>query len=379
MEDELHSLEEQLELERAQSILDDVVKLCQKNNLKGATYLTMRVIEIYLNAGLYLHISPAFNQLIVFVQKETDILLIMEKVQNVIVELEYLNLEEEIAKLKLVLAVLAYKQENFVEAANLYQEVAEKFLAVDPDDYRQACVMFLFRAAECFERINRLKRAKQLIYEAIKQNDSSIFDYPAHCESLKELIYRKKYEESITELREIAGFFRNIRQNLREMNEFSDTLEYLKKAILARLLHMISEFNLLKIMCYRFLNNSEAVRAQAEKSIKDLQESVKIFKALLKQSRYSSADLRQVTFTVFLLQIFQEFANYQIEDPKDLLLRDVPPEIQDKLKKYPFFQYTMHIVEFDLKHSLEFFDEIILSHILEPFRAFIMQSLKILD
>lgn len=374
-EDEL-SLEEQLEIERAQDILNEAFRLCQENNLKGATYLTMRAIEIYLNAGLYLHISPAFNQLIAFVQKEADILLIMEKVQNIIVELEYLDLPEEFAKLKLVIAVLAYKQENFIEAANLYQEVAEKFYEVDPDDYRQACVMFLFRAAECYEKVNRLEKAQQLIYEAIRMNDSSNFDYPAHCERLRTLINSKKFEKAIEELREIAGFFRNTEKNLLEMEEFSDTLEYLKKAVLARLLQMVSEFNLLKILCLKYLDNFEGVRNQAEKSIKDLQESVKIFKKLLKQSRFTTADLRQLAFAVFLLQLFQEFAHYQVEDPKDLLLRGVPAKIQEKLKEINYYQYTMHIVEFDLANSLDLLEDIELSHILEPFRSFIFQSLR---
>ncbi|MCF2138804.1 MAG: hypothetical protein K9W44_01955 [Candidatus Lokiarchaeota archaeon] len=373
------SFEKEIEIERANEIIQDALELCQKGNIKAAIYLTMRAIEIYLNIGVYLQISPAFNQLATFVQKETEILLIMEKVQNIIVELEYLDLQEEIAKLKLVLSVLAYKQENYHTAANLYQETADLFFSIDPEEYRQASTMFLLRAAECFEKINRMERAKRLVFKAIQMNNTSIFDYPTHFQKLIKLIQTKKYEQAVNELREIAKFFRDLCQGLKIVEEFSQTFEYLKNNVLTRLIHMISEFNLLKMMCYRHLGLIEQVKDQAKKSIDDLKRSIKIFKDEIKKSHYTSADLQHLTFIVFLLQVFQEFADYQIEDPRDLILRDVPLKIQEIIQKLDFFKYTVKIVESDLRQCIDLFEDLPFSHILAPFRNFIQQSLKQLN
>ncbi|TFH31356.1 MAG: hypothetical protein E4G98_00190 [Promethearchaeota archaeon] len=372
-----YTVEEQIEITQAMELIEEGLSLGHTGDIRGATFLVMRAIEIYLNAALYLRISPAFNQLITLVQKESEILLIMEKVQDIIVELEYLELREEIGKLKLVLAVLAYKQGNYLEASMLYTEIAEIFFTVDPDEYRQASAMFLIRAGECLEKIGRLERAENAIFQAIHRMDTSIFDYSAHFAHLIHLIGKKKYEKAIEELREIAGFFRQMRQELEKVEEFSDVFAYLKNNVLARLFHMISEFNLLKMMCYRFCGEEEKVQEQAKKSVEDLRRTIAIVKEELRAEHYSTADLHRVTFDLFLLQLFQEFAAYQVEDPLDLVLRGVPEYIQKILRKMQFFRLTEHIVEVDLRHAMEIFDDVPLSAILDPFREFLIQAIHL--
>ncbi|MHA1520934.1 MAG: hypothetical protein ACTSRK_12190 [Promethearchaeota archaeon] len=372
-----YSIEDQVEITQAMELIEEGMKVGQSGDIRGATYLVMRAIEIYLNAGLYLRISPAFNQLISLVQMESEILLIMEKVQDVIVELEYLDLHEEIGKLKLVLAVLAYKQSNYLEASMLYSEIAEIFFGVDPEEYRQASAMFLLRAGECFEKIGRLERAESTIFHAIRRMDTNIFDYPSHFKNLNQLIKKKEYEKGIDELREIAGFFRHLRQDLEEVEEFSEVFIYLKSNVLARLFHMISEFNLLKMMCYRFCGDEEKVHEQAEKSVDDLRRTITIIKEELRAEHYSTADLHRLTFDLFLLQLFQEFASYQVEDPLDLVLRGVPEHIQKILRKMQFFRLTEHIVEVDLRHAMEIFNDVPLSQILDPFREFLIQAIHL--
>ncbi len=372
-----YTIEEQVEITQAMELIEEGMDAGNAGDIRGATYLVMRAIEIYLNAGLYLRISPAFNQLITLVQRETEILLIMEKVQDVIVELEYLELQEEIAKMKLVLAVLAYKQGNYLEASILYTDIAELFFAVDPDDYRQASAMFLLRAGECFEKIGRLERAEATILQAIRRMDTSIFNYSEHFNQLNRLIGKKKFDVAIEELREIAGFFRQLRQELEDVEEFSEVFIYLKNNVLARIFHMISEFNLLKMMCYRFNGNEEKVLEQAEKSVEDLRSTIGIIKEELRAEHYSTADLHRLTFDMFLLQLFQEFAGYQVEDPLDLVLRGVPEHIQKILRKMQFFRLTEHIVEVDLQHAMDIFDDVPLSQILDPFRDFLIQAVHL--
>ncbi|MHA1611511.1 MAG: hypothetical protein ACTSYU_05600, partial [Promethearchaeota archaeon] len=251
------------------------------------------------------------------------------------------------------------------------------FFGVDPEEYRQASAMFLLRAGECFEKIGRLERAESTIFYAIRRMDTSIFDYPSHFKNLNQLIKKKKYEKGIDELREIAGFFRQLRQDLEEVEEFSEVFIYLKSNVLARLFHMISEFNLLKMMCYRFCGDEEKVHEQAEKSVDDLRRTITIIKEELRAEHYSTADLHRLTFDLFLLQLFQEFASYQVEDPLDLVLRGVPEHIQKILRKMQFFRLTEHIVEVDLRHAMEIFNDVPLSQILDPFREFLIQAIHL--
>ena len=82
-------------------------------------------------------------------------------------------------------------------------------------------------------------------------------------------------------------------------------------------------------------------------------------------------------FDIFLLQVIQEFAEFLVEDPLDLALRDINPSIQEQIKEMKFFEYTKHILKFDLHDSQELFDrdEMELPLILRPYRELIKKTI----
>jgi len=369
--------DDQAELIRADGLMNQGETLGKKGNIRGSIHLHIKALDIYLNTGRYLKIADVFNKLISYVTSESQILLIMEHIRNTMSAIEYLDIPEELAKLKQALADLHYKNSDFLNAGNLFIEVAELFTEVDPDEYRQASGMFLLRAGECFEKIGRTERAEKLILDAIKKFDSSIFDYQAHAKELFTLIQKKKFNLAIEHLREVATFFRNLEKELEDTPEYSDSFRNLKNNVNARLLHMISEFNLIKTMCFRHLKDEAQVKDQAEKSIKDLSYAIDIIKEELKDNYYSSADLHRITFDLFLLQMFQEFADYQVEDPLDLVMRGLPNAIKEIIRKMRFYEYTVQILELNLRDRADIFDDLPLSQILRPFRNFIIKSIKI--
>ena len=144
---------------------------------------------------------------------------------------------------------------------------------------------------------------------------------------------------------------------------------------MARLIHIVSEYNLLKMMCYHYIGEDEKVREQADKSIKDLIKAIDFIKEELKQEYYSSADLHRLTFDVFLLQMFQEFADHQIEDPIFLIMSGLPKNVKEIIKKMRFYDYTVQILELNLKDNADLFETIALSQVLDPYRDFIIKSL----
>ena len=364
-----------VELIRANELVESATELRKQNNIKGAISLYQKSLGIYLNSGAYMKLAEIFNNIVSLVKKESEMLPIMEKLRRTINDIEKLDILEELANLKLAYANLEYKSSNYLDAGNLFIEVADLYTKVDQDEFRKLIGMFYLRAAECFEKISRTKRAEKLILDAIRIFDSSIFDYRIYLTQLKEQIDKKQFLDAIETIREIAKFFRRLQFELESTPEEDGVFRNLKSNVMARLIHIVSEYNLLKMMCYRFIGDDEKVRKQADKSIKDLIKAIDFIKEELKQEYYSSADLHRLTFDVFLLQMFQEFADHQIEDPIFLIMSGLPKNVKEIIKKMRFYDYTVQILELNLKDNADLFETIALSQILEPYRNFIIKSL----
>ena len=365
------------ELIRANELVERASQLRKHNNIKGAISLYQKSLGIYLNSGAYMKLAEIFNNIVSLVKTESEMLPIMERLRRTINEIEKLDIPEELAELKLAHANLNYKSSNYLDAGNLFIEVAELYSKVDKEEFRNLIGMFYLRAAECFEKISRTKRAEKLILEAIRIFDSSIFDYRIYLTQLKDQIDKKQLSDAIETIREIAKFFRRLEIELETTPEEDGSFRNLKRNVLARLIHSVSEYNLLKMICYRFIGEEDKVQDQADKSIKDLIKAIDLIKKELKQEYYSSADLHRLTFDVFLLQIFQEFADHQIEDPIFLIMSGLPKNVKEIIKKMRFYDYTVQLLELNLKDNADLFETMALSQILDPYREFIIKSLKI--
>ena len=365
-----------VELIRANELVERASQLRKQNNIKGAISLYQKSLGIFLNSGAYMKLAEIFNDIVSLVKTESEMLPIMERLRRTINEIEKLDILEELANLKLAQANLSYKSSNYLDAGNLFIEVAELYIKVDQDDFRKLIGMFYLRAAECFEKISRTKRAEKLILEAIRIFDSSIFDYRVYLKQLKVQIDKKQYSDAIETIREIAKFFRRLEIELESTPEEDGVFRNLKRNVLARLIHIVSEYNLVKMICYRSLGEEDKVREQADKSIKDLIKAIDFIKEELKQEYYSSADLHRLTFDVFLLQVFQEYADHQIEDPIFLIMSGVPKSIKEIIKKMRFYEYTVQLLELNLRDNADILEGMVLSQILDPYREFIIKSLK---
>jgi tetratricopeptide (TPR) repeat protein len=368
--------EDHAEMIRANGMLRNADSLAAKGKTKGAVALYLKSLNIFLHIGKYLKLADIFNSLVSVVNMESEILNIIERLRRVITRVENLNIPEEEAKLKLALANLAYKSEDYLAAGNLFIEVSNLFLEVDPEDYRQASGMFLLRAGECFEKISRTEKAERIVLDAIKRFDVSNYNYGKDLEALFGLVQKKKYEQAIDTIREIAGFFRRLEIELQGVPNENNAFINLKRNVSARLFHMLSEYNLLKMVCFRKLENEDMVRDQADKSIKDLIGAIKSMKIEIIEGFYTTADLHRLTFDLFMLQWFQEFADMQIEDPLDLVLRGLPEMVKEILVKMKFYNYTTQILDFGLMENVDLQDEIVLSQILDPYRAFIFNAIS---
>jgi len=367
------------EILRANELVEKGEELKTEGNTTGSIQLMLKALNIYLGIGAYLKMTEIFNLLTSSVKTESEILRIIEELRETIATMEYLDLPEEIAKLKMVLANLTYRSGNFLLAGNLFIEVADLFNEVDPEEYRQVSGMFLLRAGECFEKISRTERGENLILEAIKRFDTNIFDLNAAKRNLKVQINKtKKFELAIDTIQEIAEFFRRMEEQLEHTLDNTETFENLKQNVTSRLLHTISEYNLLKMICFKNLDDEDSVKKQAEKSLKDLTKAIELTKEEIKSGNYSNSDIVRIAFDMFTLQFFQEFANYQVEDPIDLVIRGLNKDVIKEIKDINYFQDTEHVLEADLYNCEDIVEEMDLSAVLKPFRAFILKSLRLI-
>jgi len=369
--------EKDAQMNAAQSLISKGDELAHEGKFKAAVSLFLKAIAELLDAGEWMKLADLFNHIVALTQSESQILLIMDKLRDVISTVETLDIPEEEGKLKLALAQMQSKDEDYLNAGNSFIEVADLFYRADPEEFRKQSGMFLLKAAECFERIARTERSEHLVLEAIKRFEISIFDPNPIEKEFQRLIKKKKYAEAYEKLREIAGFFRQLESNLQKAEEDNQIMADLKRNVSARLLYTVSEYNFLKMVCFRYLEDFEKVQSQAEKSIHDLTNVIEFYKEEIKGGDFSKAEVRRLTYSTFLLQTFQEYANFQVEDPIDLCTRGLSSEVIEEIKKMQHYEYLTRILELGLQDNLRWIEEMELGPRLNQYREFILNSFKI--
>ena len=150
----------------------------------------------------------------------------------------------------------------------------------------------------------------------------------------------------------------------------------MQKNVTTRLIHMMAEFNMLKMICYHHLKDEDAVVTIAKESITTITRAIKKMKEDIIQGWDISADLHRLTFLLFILQFYQEFANYQVEDPMDLASRDLPEHVVNHMQKMKFLEHTRDLVDLGLADNVAIFLDLPLSQILSPFRLFILNAIE---
>jgi len=363
------------ELLRAKGLMDKAENLVSNGNFKSAMALYQKILRIYIHAGAYVRLTEVFNMLISLIHSESDMLMVMEQIRKTIEVVKQLNLLEEEGHLKMALANLAYKNQDYLTAASIYEEIADIFIEVDEDEFRRPSGMFYLRASECFEKLHKHERANKAMFKAIRRFDLSNFDYIDHSDRLNKMIHARKYEEAVEMLREIAQFFRGLELELRHIPEQGGVFQNLIRNVSARIIHMVSEYNLLKMILYKKLGEEQKLMFQAQKSIKDLTFAITEMKEEFKHGHYSSGDLHRLTFDIFVFQFFQEFSNQQMEDPLDLVMRGLPNDLKEIIIKLKFYKYTVQILELGLEENADIFEDIPLSIILNPHRELIFKSI----
>jgi tetratricopeptide (TPR) repeat protein len=361
---------------QAAGMLKKANELVAQHKIKQALNVFMKAIKLYLEIGKYRKISEVMDEILKITHSEIELMPVLDQLLNVIHEVEALDIPEEEGKLKYRLADVYYNSNDYLNAANLYIEASDLLYKADPEYYLEFCGILYLRAGELLEKIGRSEKAEKLVLNGIKRLEISNYDYIEAEKQFQVLIQKKKYEQAIEILREIAQFFRKIDERIDKIDPQSAAALNLQTNLKARIFHMLTEYNLLKMICYRYLGNEDAVKEQATKSIEDLVTSIQLMKEEMIRGFYSSADLHRLSFDVFLLQVFQEYAETQIEDPIDVATRGLSTEIKQILVKMKFYELMVHLLKVGLKDNLDWLEDIDIGAHLSQYKNFMWNSLK---
>ncbi len=369
--------ETEAEEERAEMIIEDAIKLAEKNDLYTAIQMFQSALNIFIDIGRYMRLSEIFDLLLTYVRSESEMVMVIETLKNTLMTVEYLDIPQEEVKLKQSLANLAYKNKDYRNAAKYYTNVGRLYHQLDQETNRVIAGTNLLRAAECFEKLELYQKGEKRILEGIRIFDISNFNYKQHFETLKDFIFNKDYEQSIEEIERITNFLNRLIDQLSHyLENANQNLQNLQSNVKSRLRHMISEFRLLKMVCFRRLGEEKKVIRIAEENVNYIISNIEDMKKEFSKSYFSTADLHRFTFDLFLLQFFQEYSKKYIEDPIFLATSGLNDEIKQIILKMKFYKFTIDLLEYNLNVIEDFMEDLPLSPVLTPFKEFIYKSIK---
>ena len=365
----------------AEELVEKAFTSQEKGEHKTAVTLFIKAVNQLVYAGIYT-VGEIFNRFISKIRKESVIYSIREEIYLVLDKLKNLDIPEEEAKLKMALGDLACKSKDYHNSANYFKEVAELFSKADANYFRKSISMSLMRAAECLEKINKIEKSTELVMQAIKIIDISNYDLEDNLLELrKKCFYKSDIEkqrnlpEALKSLEEMNGFIMNLISEMEELFEETndESYDHIKPHVQARIIQMNVELAVIKMAIHKDLGEEDEVKDIAKRGIHQIIEAIDILKEQFKQGLYSTVDLHKMTFSLFILQFFQEFSGQQIEDPIDVVMGDLPSKIKKILVKMKYYKKTEYILKYDLYGNVEIFEDMEFSAMLEPFRDYILK------
>ncbi len=123
-----NNLQSEAEEERAQQLVEEAESLADSGDFRSAIPMFKTALNIYIDIGQYIRIAEVFDTLITYVQTETDMINVIEYLKEIILTIEYLDIPEEEAHLKQVLANLAYKNSDYLNASQYFQELGDLYI-----------------------------------------------------------------------------------------------------------------------------------------------------------------------------------------------------------------------------------------------------------
>lgn len=336
----------------AEQFISKAEDFIQQGKLKAGLKSYQRATNIYFNMGSYIKLSEIFIRVSTLLNRETMIYETMEYLRKTRVKLRDLDLPEEEAKIMMVMGNLSYRIGDYASASEYYEECSELYLKAEPEDYREASAMFLLRAAECYEHLKKHEIGERIVIQALLRLNpkSTSVDYQIEEYKGLKLIKLKNFKDAIPIYKNLFEFFSEAVDILSSVIENSDLKEI---AIYAksRIIHIISEYRMILMFCYKFIGNEDKVNEMAEETINQLFSSIQMLKGMILKGNWTRDDLKRLTFDGFMAGYFQKYSGIKgsMDDKIENIITDgITGEALEILKKLPYYDLILKVESYDI-------------------------------
>lgn len=369
--------EEREKRQKAEKFIDMAEILIAKGKIMAGFKSYQKATNIYFQTGSFIKISEIFIRISTLLRKESTIYEAMEYLRKIRERLQKLDLPEEEAKIMMVMGNLSYKIGDYSSASEFFEECAELYLRADPEEYKIPSAMFLIRATECYEKIpSKSHKGERIIIQATLRLNKKSLDYQA--EEYKGIILLKqgKYKEAIPIYRELYEFFIEALGNLSITLEKSESLAQIAIQSKTRIIHIISEYRLILMICHEKMGESEKSREYANDSIDHLNTAVEMIKGLISKDIWTREELKRISYIGFMRAYFQKYMHIKNPDRSQqiqfYIVQDMDSKPVKVLRKLPYYDLCEKTETYDLDQINEELSEFNLGR-LEKYK-FLLQS-----
>jgi tetratricopeptide (TPR) repeat protein len=325
-------------------------------NIEMGLRLYERAIDAFFEIGSYLKIAEMFIRISTLLDKETTIYEAMDYLRRTKSKLHKLDIPEEEAKIAMTMGNLAFKINDFISAAENYEECAELYLKAEPEEYKIPSAMFLIRAAECYEFLKKHEKGERILIAAVIRLNKTNLDYQAVEYKGLKLIQQKKWSDALPLYQKLYDFFQESMDSLSKAVENSQLVETAIHAK-TRLIHIISEYRLILMILDSKMGIKEQEKEWALESIDQLNSALELIKGMIKRGNWSRTDLKIYTYIGFMRAYFQKFEHIKNKSRDQqiqiYLAEGLTGEPLEVLKTLPYFDLCTKTESYGLEYLNE--------------------------
>src|SRR5271157_3914403 len=292
-------------LEQALQLIQDAEAEFQEEITENALAKWERGINQLFEIGEYREIVELISSFVNNLVFRASIVRVMSRLQNLIRKFQELDLPEEVARLNLILAKIAFERRDWLDAAENYESAAELYYKEDPEAYEAMSAMLLIRAGECYEKSQaKSDYGEHLVLKAIlrlTKVDQTLFQLRNDAFAA---VDAQDYASADEIFRQIAEDFTAAIATIAPLPVMKDTPS-LRNNIHARLLHLYCEYLEARMLMLIALGQPEESAQIAREIAYNLKDAIILLKDVIVED-YDSEDLRRLSFDVFLATFVQK-------------------------------------------------------------------------
>lgn len=331
------------DFENPEELLELATEQVENGRLREALQNYERAAQIHLDTGSYIHLPEIFGRIAMLLRKGVSIVSAIRRLENIIQKFEKLDLPEETGKLYTILAQIYFQSGDYAHAAGNYEHAAEWFREIGPE-YSTTSGQLLIRAAECWEKAQKSNRGERLMLKALLRFSNANRD-PRKTEiQATQAILDGDYAGAITTFDELARFFEKALEASQNRPSLKKSATHdLTLNVRARLLHVLSDYLIVGMLCCRALGREDEFQRRAKGIIENLRTAIVNLKPLLQADAWDKEDLRRMTFDLFTLVVVQVLSANNSFDPFALVEDDLSPSQRAALETQKFFKLAKEI------------------------------------